>query len=317
MGITISSPGYGSDPIIRTYTASGTWTKPLGQSFYGVYVGCVGGGAGAPSGAVGTGSAGISALVPGNSGGGGAIVWSFIPTSTLPSSVTITVGSGGSGGVNNSTTYSNASGGSGGGRTTFGNFVTASGADTPGQGPFNSNSGGGQSGFQAGQLFASYPQNFPLCMGGGAPTGYGVSITMTGNDGGNNSWGTAAGGSGGTTSGSIVRNAGRGGRMYNLGVISADPTGGTGGTGQTGSNGINSYNVNWFIDPTVSLPLGPGSGGGGGGAGDLNGTIAGGNGGNGGIGAGGGTGGSSRSGVKAGNGGRGGDGLCVVIEIYG
>lgn len=317
MGINISRYPYGKDPVIRTYIASSTWTKPIDANFFGVFVGCIGAGAGGSSGAIGTASL---AQRPADGSGGGAIIWSFIPSNQLSSSITVTVGSGGSGGsVSNNSVQQGVRGGAGG-TTSFSFYVTASGSPLQTNVPDNSNSTGGQVSFTGGYLQSSFPRNFPNGMGGtpgGGIVGAGGGAGSNGRDGGTDSFGTASGGSGAVISGSITYNGTRGGRMYNLGVISTTPSGGLGNTAETGSNGIYSYNTNWFMDPTVELPLGPGSGGGGGGAGDLGGTIGGGKGGDGGIGAGGGNGGSCRSGSRSGNGGRGGDGICVVIEIYG
>ena len=100
---------------VQTFSSSGTWTKPAGAQFVLVEVWGAGGGGGRPNaGASNSNSAGAG-------GGGGAYNYSTFLASELSSSVTVTIGSGGTG------ASSNASNGGIGGNTTFGTFLTSYG----------------------------------------------------------------------------------------------------------------------------------------------------------------------------------------------
>ena len=107
---------------VQTFTASGTWTKPSSGTL--ALIKCWGAG--------GSGAGGNSA---GNAGAGGSYVETAILLSTLGSTETVTIGTGG---VASNSTNS----GSSGGTTTFGSRVSAYG----GAGAVNATSNGAHSG---------------------------------------------------------------------------------------------------------------------------------------------------------------------------
>jgi hypothetical protein len=109
-----ASPG---DPVtlsaVRTYTSSGTWTKPSDLSYVVVEV-WGGGGSGSQA----------SWFPTGSGGGGGGYSSEFIPAGSLPSSVSVSVGAGGvAPPYPPQTIYS----GNPGGASSFGSFLSASG----------------------------------------------------------------------------------------------------------------------------------------------------------------------------------------------
>lgn len=122
-GCMVTEPARISDT--QTYSTPGTytWTKPTSFTPRSVYVlmwGGGGGGGGGYSAAAGTNRLG------GGGGGGGAFNYRIFPASDLPSTVTVTVGSGGLGGVGG-----NAAGlattGSAGEVSSFGDYLFAFG----------------------------------------------------------------------------------------------------------------------------------------------------------------------------------------------
>jgi len=118
------------------FTSSGTWSKPSGITFVQVQLWGAGGGAG--SGAIGT-----SSNAGGGGGGGGSSIYTF-PASTVPSSVTVTIGAGGSGGA--AQTSGSGAAGSAGGNTTFGSLLTGIGGSGASVTTYNPGGKGGGDG---------------------------------------------------------------------------------------------------------------------------------------------------------------------------
>jgi hypothetical protein len=102
---------------VKYFTASGTWTKPIGLRAVEVEV--VGGGGG--GGGAGTTTSTQAAAAGGGSGGGYAR--SLILAADLPNTVTVTVGAGGSGGS------AGPNSGASGGTSSFGSFTSAVGGN--------------------------------------------------------------------------------------------------------------------------------------------------------------------------------------------
>lgn len=108
---------------VQEFTSSGSWVKPAGKSA--VYVFAIGGGGGGASG----GRASSSYARGGGGGYGAAHSASWFPASTLPGTVTVTIGNGGAGGtaIASGTTSVEGVLGADGGDTTFGTIIRAIG----------------------------------------------------------------------------------------------------------------------------------------------------------------------------------------------
>jgi len=176
----------------QVFTSSGTWNKPSGLSPYAIVKVQVWGAGG-----------GGKNTVQGGGGGGGSYVERWFQLSELGASETVTVGTGGAGGVG-------AADGSAGGNSSFGSLVTAYGG-AGGNGTFNGGGGGGVTG------------------AGSAATGGNPSFSSS----------NLGGGSGSVASGSVLKHSvygGGGGGLGNSGATSLGGDsiyGGGGGGGNT------------------------------------------------------------------------------------
>lgn len=282
--------------VLTEFTSNGTWTKPSGLKR--VLVCCVGAGGGGGSGRRGATSTNRQG---GGGGGGGAIVWNNIEASSLPSSVSVTIGAGGTGGTGITVDDTNGNTGTNGGDTSFGGFVLAKGG-TGGNPGLNSTS---MSSSLGGAASACIPSYGPFAITG-ATNGTGSTSNSGNAISGLSGSGGAPGGSGGsgiTNANALSTSAGSGGGVYNLGVFISGAS--------AANSGVNNAGKYLMLSTSIACTNGVGTGGAGGYGTVL---INGGNGGNAGAGAGGGAG--TTNGSTSGAGGTGGDGLCVIMEIY-
>jgi hypothetical protein len=264
----------------RVYTANDTWTKPAGAKLIHFLLIAGGGGGGAGRrGASGTLRTG------GGGGSGGGITVGWIPESALGSTETVTVGSGGAGGVNSADDTSGQAGADGG-ATSFGSVIAA----------YRGNGGAG--GIDSGATVAGgaatvnsslwYATNLSLGSGGPATNGSGGATALT--------VATPTGGGGGAGISAANAAAGNGGAVNgigqtNTGIFGAVAT----NSAAAGANGANGSTWNSYVGTggggarmanTTFIPFKGGNGGlygagGGGGSGGLNasgGTTAGGDG---------------------------------------
>lgn len=281
-GLTDSLAAKAGSAQMDVYTTVGTatWTKPAGAKMVHVSVMSGGGGGG--------GGAKVASGTSCSGGGGGAgsgCVDLFLRAADLPSSVTVTVGSGGTAGAGASSIGAGVAGGAGG-FSSFGSYVRAERGSSGSGGQVNAQGSGGGGGQFGGN-------------NGGTTTNGG-----SGQSGGYTNRGGAGGGSGGGVAASpAALNGGTGG--FGMTTLLAGGTAGT--AGSAGGNGGNGN--------TTGIPsLFNGSGGGGGGAGS---GTTGGNGGAGaGYGTGGGGGGSTYGSGAAGSGGVGAQGIVIVITYF-
>lgn len=229
---------------IDIFTASGTWTKATAAKLVQVHVFAAGGGS---AGGVNSGGAGTG----GGGGGGGGYTPLTFPASALTSTVSVTVGVGGTAGA------AGANGGDGG-DSTFGSYAKAGGGK---KGSTGASNGVGGTGI------------FPGSAGGGvntsiAPSGGGTggSFAVGGGSGGDI---TAIPRSGGGGGGSDVYGGSAGPGLAGTAGTSAasgEASGGSGGGGGGGGFGANQSGGAGAVGGT------PGGGGGGGGAGNGSGT---------------------------------------------
>jgi hypothetical protein len=216
----------GGDGLDRqVFTASGTWNKPANGDVAFVQV-WGGGGSGGRRGGSGGGAG----------GGGGSYIEAWLPLSSLPSSVAVTVGAGGAGRTGN------FEAGAAGGSSSFGAYLTANGG-SGGQHDGTSGAGGAggstdsAGGFAGGT--AGAPNGGTSVYGGGGggrgsnPAGTGGSSIYGGGGGGggHSSSGAAGGASGAGGAG------GAGGNGAVSGTAGATPGGGGGGTSTGATSG--------------------------------------------------------------------------------
>lgn len=311
------TPGGGA--TLNEFTSTGTWTKPSGATF--VMVEVWGAGAGGSSGArqpAGTSSGG------GTGGGGGAYRYKLFKASDLTSTVTATIGAGGTGGLTAVGNNSDGRAGTNGGDSSFGAYLVSYGGRIGEVGTTSSANGGPGGGVLSAPVSTAFA---------GAPYQRSTSITAQG-------FGGAQGQNGvnpsGTADGDYAQSSGFGGGGGARGLASEEDTltaggcsafgGAGGGSGGHITNSDNTYGgtaggsqTGWSgggaAGATTEGTAGTAGsanfiGGGGGGFGN---TAAAGVGGAGGIAAGGGGGGASRNGFASGVGGAGGSGL---IRVY-
>lgn len=288
------------------YTSSGTWNKPAGTTF--VMVECWGGGGGGASGARG---ASGNYVLAGAGGGGGAYTYRLFKASDLSSSVTVTVGAGGTGGAAITSNDTSGNRGSDGGTTSFGTYLDSYGGGGGENGVVsgtytNAIYGGGGGGVLSAGAYEipGYPTSSQQLststqyygqFGGGATTG------GSGFGGGGGGRGTGAYGYS-----SYQGGAGGGGGGYidnSLNYLAGGKGGSNTGLGNNGANG-------GAVNASGSAGSGR-QGGGGGGAGNAANAGAGGAGG---LASGGGGGGAALNGNNSGAGGVGGDGLVRVYS---
>lgn len=288
-GTTLSVSSSGAQTLVTTFNSSGTWTKQAWAKTVSIYIiaGGGGGGGGARQ------STATNRCGGAGGGGGGAYIVENINANTLPATVSVTVGAGGTAGA--SATVDNTSGGNGGngGNSTFG----SSALNTPYFHTFRGDQG----------------------LGGGTAT------TSTPGSGGSN-WSTLGinggiGGSGRNTtgatpvSGTYYCSGGGGGGGASAGSTVLNP-GGSGGSGAilnsigggAGAVGNGSQGLALIFKGTT---FGQGGGGGGYAPSSVGGTGATGIN----YGAGGAGGGASDNGFNSGAGGAGAPGVVVIVEI--
>lgn len=311
---------YGITRVYREYLDVDTWNKPADLVYLEVY--CVGAGGGGASGAKrpsGTVSRG------GGGGGTGPVIYRTFVHDQLPSSVAISTGSGGPGGIGVTTNNSTGNEGSAGGNSSFGSLVIATG----GRGA--PNTGNGADAWAVGNsTYGPILRHIFPGIGGGTSNasgnaGFGGTTVAANGIGFYNYYGNGGSGGGVNTS-NAQSNGGAGSRDLNEdNELSSVVSGGTagGGHGNAGHNDWTQRHIQPFIpfstnENTLTRTAFLGTGGSGGGSHATPGSN-GGNGGGGGqcCGAGGG-GGAIRDDLGevsiSGSGGTGGRGLVIVIE---
>jgi hypothetical protein len=299
--------------VFITNTALSSWTVPSDWNNSNNTIEVIGGGGG--------GSTGNSGSAGGGGGGaGGAYAKASNVSLTPGGSVTISIGTGGSGGVSptaGASTYFNGASCGGASACAVGG-APSTGTFTGGTGS-SAGSVGDALSIYAGGSGASYSgSNFGAAGGGGAagPSGAGKNGADNNNQrtgGGGGGGGGGSNGSGGSstqggTGGNSVLVAGGGIGGTSVTLNGADGTVGGGGGGGYGAGGANPVGHGGNGGPGTDWDSSDGAGGGGGGGGNAATAAAGGNGGN----YGGGGGGGGDGGTTGGAGGSGAQGIIVI-----
>ncbi|MBF0309465.1 MAG: collagen-like protein [Magnetococcales bacterium] len=319
-GIQIDTAGGGAAIVnysidIQEFATSGTWIKPAGAKLVELDLTSGGGGGG------GGGVAPAGTQIWGAAGGfpGMRLQFRNIPASSLPATVTVTIGAGGLGGAARSTDGNGNLGGKGG-DTSFGSYTAffaanaAEGSLTT-RAPYTVTMTRTWGHYSTGAL-NDYMWDKCAAFGGG-----GSSYTTTNNQPamagavGPFSPGGGAGATGIDAAGNVSTVSYHGGRGYAFEKGSA-PTANTWGSNEFYGGGVSGWGGRGGT--TASRDGGNGTtygdGGGAGCPGNAGGTSNGGNGGNGAFPGGGGGGGApARSGATSGKGGDGAPGFCRVI----
>ena len=288
-------------PFSKTFSSTGTFTKPPG--YESIDVELWGGGGGGAGGAKNT----QVATTGGAGGGGGAYNYKIIPKGDIGATETVTIGAGGSAGAAQSTNGGASLAGGAGGDTSFGSVFSAFGGATNGT-PSGSDAvgAGGGGGLSAGSGATG---------GGPLPSAFGGGAGQAASTGKPSGWGGGAGGGcdqdqgNSAKDGSSSQKGGAGG-----GAGAATPNGQADGAAGGSQFGLSGGGGAGGISASATAAVAGGDfEGGGGGYTDSNPGNIGTDGAAGGIASGGGGGGGGETASHdSGAGGPGGDGLSII-----